>query len=208
MATRHIGRVGTYKGKFLFHLLCNLNGSGVGRMVVRKSFNERYKEPSYYIIKKSCPDYTSEDLKAGYILAKQVFRGKVLGEEKRINSGFKPDWELVPKSEEQKYLENTLVYESREAPVSMDMPPLLRRLVTDRCRKQGVEPKPEDLKLLLQIQKGEHNRARQPLVEEVIKSLPEEECPPPPLTWKQVLMLKRYKKKGKWLNVEELRKIS
>lgn len=60
MPIRHIGREGTYKGKFLFHLLCNLKSFGVGRMVVRKSFNERYPEPSYYIIKKACPDLTSE----------------------------------------------------------------------------------------------------------------------------------------------------
>jgi len=31
------------------------------------------------------------------VLAKQVFRGKCLGEEKRINSGYKPDWQLISK---------------------------------------------------------------------------------------------------------------
>jgi len=58
MPVRYIGRKAEYKGKFLFNILCNLKNFGVGRMVVRRSYLERYAEPSYYIIKEPQPDMT------------------------------------------------------------------------------------------------------------------------------------------------------
>lgn len=58
MPIRYIGRETSYKGKFLFHILCNLKNFGIGRMVVRKSFLERWPEPSYFVIKEAFPDLT------------------------------------------------------------------------------------------------------------------------------------------------------
>ncbi|KAF6036810.1 MRPS34 [Bugula neritina] len=164
-------------------------------MVVRKSFNERYAEPSYYIIKQAFPDLTSTDYKAGYVLAKQVFRGKCLGEEKRINSGYKPDWQLISKADEEKYLSNKLAYEPLEAPTTADMPPLLAKFYMDRLSRDGVEVKPEDTKLYLRVNRGVHNRAQQSQVDELTESLPSEERIQPK-TWAERQMLKRYKRKG------------
>lgn len=59
MPVRYIGRQGDYKGTFLFKILCNLKGFGVGRMVIRKSYADRYPESCYYIIKSARPDLTS-----------------------------------------------------------------------------------------------------------------------------------------------------
>lgn len=55
---RYIGRETSSQGKFLFRILCNLKNFGIGRMLVRKSYLDRWPEPSYYIIKQAFPDLT------------------------------------------------------------------------------------------------------------------------------------------------------
>lgn len=57
MATvKFIGRTTSFKGKRLFDILCRLKDFGVGRVVYRNKFFERYPEPSYYVITKVDPD--------------------------------------------------------------------------------------------------------------------------------------------------------
>lgn len=36
-------------------------------------------------------------LKKGSVIAKQVFRGRVISEDKVVKSAYSPDWALVPK---------------------------------------------------------------------------------------------------------------
>ena len=52
MPVKYIGRVTEFKGKTLLDILCRLKKFGVGRMVYRNKFHERYPEPSYYVITK------------------------------------------------------------------------------------------------------------------------------------------------------------
>lgn len=47
---RYVGRTTNFHGKRLYDILCRLKNFGVGRMVYRYSFNERYPQPSYYVI--------------------------------------------------------------------------------------------------------------------------------------------------------------
>ena len=49
---KFIGKTTTFQGKRLFDILCRLKDFGVGRVVYRNRFNERYTEPSYYVITK------------------------------------------------------------------------------------------------------------------------------------------------------------
>jgi hypothetical protein len=46
MPIKYIGRTTTFKGKTLWEIVGNLKNFGVGRIVVRSTF-ERYPEPSY-----------------------------------------------------------------------------------------------------------------------------------------------------------------
>jgi small subunit ribosomal protein S34 len=46
MPIKYIGRTTSFKGKTLWEIVGNLKNFGVGRVVVRSTF-ERYPEPSY-----------------------------------------------------------------------------------------------------------------------------------------------------------------
>lgn len=63
MSVKYVGKPSPWHGKALFEILVNLRDFGIGRMVVRSNF-ERYKEPTYYIIKKVEPqmDIVSSNL--------------------------------------------------------------------------------------------------------------------------------------------------
>lgn len=54
---KFIGRTTTLRGKRLFDILSRLKNFGVGRMVYRNMFQERYAPaPCYYVITKVDPD--------------------------------------------------------------------------------------------------------------------------------------------------------
>ncbi|KAF6026780.1 hypothetical protein EB796_014911 [Bugula neritina] len=110
-------------------------------------------------------------------------------------SGYKPDWQLISKADEKKYLSNELAYEPVEAPTTADMPPLLAKFYMDRLSRDGIEVKPEDTKLYLRVNRGVHNRAQQSQVDELTESLPSEERIQHK-TWAERQMLKTYKRKG------------
>lgn len=54
--TRYVGRTNWFRGKRLYDILSRLKNFGKGRVVYRNVFNDRYPEPSYYIITKVEPD--------------------------------------------------------------------------------------------------------------------------------------------------------
>lgn len=57
MPIKYVGRLQpSFHGKTLWESLCRLKNFGIGRMVYRYSFNQRYAEPSYYIITRVNPD--------------------------------------------------------------------------------------------------------------------------------------------------------
>lgn len=56
MRIHQIGRKTYCQGKRLFDILCRLKNFGVGRIVVRNHYLERYPEPTYYVITRVEPD--------------------------------------------------------------------------------------------------------------------------------------------------------
>jgi len=56
MAIQYIGKRTTFEGKRLFDILCRLKNFGVGRIVLRNAYLQKYSEPSYYVITKVEPD--------------------------------------------------------------------------------------------------------------------------------------------------------
>ena len=52
MPIKYIGRTHDFKGKSLWEILGNLKNFGVGRIVVRNRFVQRYSEPTYHRILK------------------------------------------------------------------------------------------------------------------------------------------------------------
>ena len=54
---RYVGKHIDHTGKRLYEILFKLKNLGLGRMVYRNTFKERYPEPSYYIITKVKPDF-------------------------------------------------------------------------------------------------------------------------------------------------------
>ena len=54
---RYVGKHIDHRGKRLYEILLKLKNFGVGRMVYRNMFKDRYPEPSYYIITKVEPDF-------------------------------------------------------------------------------------------------------------------------------------------------------
>ena len=56
MSIQYIGRKTYNEGKRLFDILCRLKNFGVGRIVLRNHYLERYSEPTYFVITKVVPD--------------------------------------------------------------------------------------------------------------------------------------------------------
>lgn len=52
MPFKYIGRTNDFKGKTLWEIVGNLKNFGVGRLVTRNVFSERYPEPTYFRILK------------------------------------------------------------------------------------------------------------------------------------------------------------
>ncbi|KAF0314265.1 hypothetical protein FJT64_015287 [Amphibalanus amphitrite] len=69
-----IGRTHDLYGKSLWELLCNLKDFGVGRVVKRTKFNQRYPERSWYRIINVQPEMDEEN-RCGSVTVRRVFRG-------------------------------------------------------------------------------------------------------------------------------------
>ncbi|XP_042232403.1 uncharacterized protein LOC121873151 [Homarus americanus] len=134
-----VGRTTNFKGKRLWEIVGCLKNFGVGRMVVRSTF-ERYPEPCFYRIVNAEPEmdtgrpHMGEDNMKGKILVEKVFRGKNCGVVNMSKVAYKTDFRLIHKIEEAKYLqsyENFTPPEQKIFPQTMEMPPLLK-IVAER----------------------------------------------------------------------------
>ncbi|XP_055351385.1 28S ribosomal protein S34, mitochondrial-like [Paramacrobiotus metropolitanus] len=139
MPVRYVGPNSVLNGKFLFEILRNLKNFGVGRMVVRSSY-ERYPEPCYYIVREVKPAMDPEG-KNGEMMADVVFRGRDLGLQKAQYCD-RPDWRLIPKEDEEayrKYVKPTVADLPPKAvvPATMPLPPLLKMMHIDEKRRSG-----------------------------------------------------------------------
>ncbi|XP_074648920.1 small ribosomal subunit protein mS34-like [Tubulanus polymorphus] len=137
---KYIGRSARdYYGKTLFEILCQLKGFGVGRMVIRESTHFKYSEPSYYIVKDVVPKMSDNTRRSGYAMMDFTFRGVPMGV-KKICSGYKPDWRLVAKHEEEQIKKNDApVRDKRIAPSTTKFPPLMEKMILRDLEKMGKE---------------------------------------------------------------------
>lgn len=71
-----------------------------------------------------------------YAYAKQVFRGEHRGERK-ISTGFKADWKLVPRHEEAKFTSSQCKRKPNTFPTSVPFPPLFAHLVKTEKQRTG-----------------------------------------------------------------------
>ncbi|XP_076627182.1 mitochondrial ribosomal protein S34 [Colletes latitarsis] len=150
MPVKYIGRTTTFKGKPLWEILGNLKNYGIGRIIVR-SQHERYPEPSYIKILKVAtlphvndnPHYPRKIV----ALVERTFRGKTADKPVQIESvSYKADYVLVPKDQEERYLNASSKLPEKILPRTTNFPPLLKELLIRQAKQKG-EPLTEEPKL-------------------------------------------------------------
>ncbi|KAG0723393.1 28S ribosomal protein S34, mitochondrial [Chionoecetes opilio] len=140
MPYKLVGRTSLHKGKRLWEIVGQLKNFGVGRMVVRNTFEQQYKEPTFYRIVVARPmmdvgePHANEDNRKGRALLERVFRGRHEGVVDISKVSYKADFRLIHKHEEAAYIE---AYKNCKTPditlISpvVEMPPLLK-MVAER----------------------------------------------------------------------------
>ncbi|CAL1292218.1 unnamed protein product [Larinioides sclopetarius] len=134
MAVKLIGKISPYTGNYLFEILSNLKNYGLGRVVMRNSY-KKYPELCFYIIRKVVPlrepiGAGPDEMVYGNVWVEEVFRGRKLEGLKLIQDPtYLPDWRLIPREEEEQYLN----YQSQEIvkilPKHDTLPPVLAEIV-------------------------------------------------------------------------------
>ncbi|XP_055924998.1 uncharacterized protein LOC129956961 [Argiope bruennichi] len=146
MPVKLIGKISPYTGNYLFEILNNLKNYGIGRVLMRNSY-KKYPELSFYVIRKVVPlreliGVGPEEMVYGNVWAEEVFRGRKLEGMKLIQDPtYLPDWHLIPREDEDEYLN----YQSQETvkilPKYDSLPPVLAEIA--RKKNPQEEPKME-----------------------------------------------------------------
>ncbi|KAK6171416.1 hypothetical protein SNE40_019609 [Patella caerulea] len=160
MRIRYVGRIAHFKGKTLYEIACNLKNFGEGRVVTRLNFLNRYPEKSYYRLTKVQPDLTDLKLREGVAWGEKIFRGDNLGVRK-IETGQKTDWKLIPKEEETDFCKLTEKdkRDQRIVPATVPFPPFLEAWLKQDLRRKGKDDSAPFV-LNLRIEKSFTNRAK------------------------------------------------
>ncbi|XP_067648411.1 small ribosomal subunit protein mS34-like [Eurosta solidaginis] len=136
---KYIGRTTDFRGNTLWELVGNLRDFGVGRLVIRNMF-QRYEEPCYMRILKvdvKPHDPAKDPIRKVAVTVEKVWRGVVSPKPVTIyRTSYKPDYELVPKEEESKYLNNTKKVSEQILATEVEFPPLFREFIR---QETGVE---------------------------------------------------------------------
>ncbi|XP_045495605.1 uncharacterized protein LOC123694258 [Colias croceus] len=138
---KYVGRTTDFKGKTLWEIVGSLKNFGVGRLIVRQMF-QRYPEPTYMKIVKveTCPD---EERRRVRVWVEKTFRGRKLPQIAEIyRTSYKPDYQLISKDDESKFLESTSSKHNLSEvvlPNSIEMPPLMKRFIVRDHEKKGLE---------------------------------------------------------------------
>lgn len=170
MSIKYIGRTTDFCGKTLWEIVGNLKNYGVGRLVYTQKLL-RYPEPSYYKILKVTPiqhdgnlENPHENFRKVIVLVANVFRGRLDPEVREIfSTSYKPDFRLVPKHEEQDWINKTLAVERnvKYADPWIDMPPLLKEVVARDLELAGQTVTPDKLRLRLSFRQTANNMVRE-----------------------------------------------
>jgi len=166
VTVKFIGRTSYNRGKRLFDILSRLKGYGVGRLVYRNAFYERYPQPSYYVITKVDPDMTDpteaeiDSTCKSIAYGMKVWRGEPCGESV-IKSCYKNDWRLVPRLSEAKFLDYSVPDRPRSiVPDMKRMPPLLEHLVLEESRSSATPARSsESVPPMMKVKLRGDNRA-------------------------------------------------
>lgn len=167
MRTIYIGRKNYFYGKTIWQILANLKNFGVGRMVTRNILS-KYPEPSYHIIKAVEPRM-DEGLLFGTVHCETVFRGKRLPGVRKFTDGYKPDFKLIPKDEEQEFLKGHEVRPMGEVkeilPKYYSVPPLMKEFLVRYKTEKGEKVDPnEDYKIpLVYLDESDANTEKEEL---------------------------------------------
>uniref|UniRef100_A0A1B6EQ94 28S ribosomal protein S34, mitochondrial n=1 Tax=Cuerna arida TaxID=1464854 RepID=A0A1B6EQ94_9HEMI len=132
-------------GKSLWEIVGNLKNFGVGRLVKRNIY-ERYPEPTYFRILKVetlPPPTDTRDLRKVRAYTEKVFRGRKSEKIFEIcHESWKPDYVLVPKSEEKTLIEKAeaaaKTVTKRSLPSTIPFPPLLQELIIQERIAKGL----------------------------------------------------------------------
>jgi hypothetical protein len=160
----YVGRKAFYIGKSLPQICLKLKKHGIGRMFLRGTLN-RYPEVTYFVLTHFEADVSDEFMRRGNFRADYVFRGEQIGNI-RVNGG-KEDYQLVPKEEEQYFLEKTLAYGQKWrkptiVPKFVDLPPLLKNMLQNEIKEKGLQNfNEDDLKLPYTVLKQKTSNVEQ-----------------------------------------------
>ncbi|KAF7490746.1 hypothetical protein SSS_02901 [Sarcoptes scabiei] len=129
-----IGKESSHLGKTAFQILANLKNFGIGRMLTRHEFDV-FPEPSYHIVKR-VQTHMDEELKYGIIWCETVIRGKKLPGIRPLKITYRPDFRLIPKNEEKKFLNcytiTDLGDQKNILPKFYQIPPLMKEWINRR----------------------------------------------------------------------------
>lgn len=172
MPVKYIGRESHFHGKSLYEIARNLKNFGEGRYVYRVAFNKNYKEPSFYKLTSVVPDMNAKGYCKGTAAGERVFRGVNYGVTK-IDSGTKLDWRLIPKDQEQTWLDSLkdiVVNPPKVLESTARLPPVMEMIVRDELISEGIKVG-EEIKYDVLINTSKYNRA---VLDKDIKTSPKE----------------------------------
>ena len=125
----YIGRESKHLGKTAFTLLANLKNFGVGRMITRHEFDAFPEAPSFHIVKK-VETVMDPELKYGTIWCETVIQGRRLPGVRPLKVGYRPDFRLIPRDEEEEFLRGHQIENLGDRvnilPAKYEVPPLMR----------------------------------------------------------------------------------
>uniref|UniRef100_A0A914ZUR6 28S ribosomal protein S34, mitochondrial n=1 Tax=Parascaris univalens TaxID=6257 RepID=A0A914ZUR6_PARUN len=138
-AIKYIGNYDvTAEGKFLWELLCQIRGLGVGRLVTKNEWARKWPhQPSYLRIIKARPSM-DRWLYGGQVWAEWTFRGRNLGIYKFNSDLNRSDWRLIHKHEEEEFMKCNEPMGNIETPNSFPLPPLQILLAKKYARKNKL----------------------------------------------------------------------
>ncbi|XP_016966341.1 uncharacterized protein LOC108035285 [Drosophila biarmipes] len=139
---KYFGRTTDFRGNTLWELVSELPNWGVGRLLIRNMF-QRYPEPCYMrILKVQSVDEQPGEVRKVRVTVEKTWRGVTQPKPVEIYStSYKADYELVPQDQEAKYLENKKKLEPVVLPTKIDLPPLLRELVSEETGNPNPQMK-------------------------------------------------------------------
>ncbi|CAG0897651.1 unnamed protein product [Darwinula stevensoni] len=139
MPTKYVGRTTAWQGKRIWEILCNLKDFGKGRLLTKGMWEFKYpNEISYIKVLKAEPIMDQEN-KFGAVWCKQVFRNQHDGERLMRKGVYSPDWKLIHKEDEHKYLEAPkVIREEKIFPRQTRPPPAMEESFRLEKLQEGI----------------------------------------------------------------------